>query len=161
MGGPSHGARVWCLGRVPKHRNQWQEVEGLLFSPKNSQLVHILSFHSQGVVSLFIFPTGPTALDSEPRGRRYAKITGHDRNRLYSRAIHCPASMEMHYVQLFLLKSVYEITDCAKNQIPCHGPPRLKEAKSNFFTNRNILQTLKNEPLNIMLLHNTRRMDGP
>ena len=25
---------VWCLGRVPKHRNQWQEVEGLLFSPK-------------------------------------------------------------------------------------------------------------------------------
>ena len=37
---------VWCLGRVPKHRNQWQEVEGLLFSPQNSQLVHILSFHS-------------------------------------------------------------------------------------------------------------------
>ena len=46
LGGPSHGARVWCLGRVPKHRNHWQEVEGLLFSPKNSQLVHILSFHS-------------------------------------------------------------------------------------------------------------------
>ena len=44
LGGPSHGARVWCPGRVPKHRNQWQEVEGLLFSPKNSQLVHILSF---------------------------------------------------------------------------------------------------------------------
>ena len=37
---------VWCLGRVPKHWNQWQEVEGLLFSPQNSQLVHILSFHS-------------------------------------------------------------------------------------------------------------------
>ena len=46
LGGPSPGARVWCLGRVPKHRNQWQEVEGLLFSPQNSQLVHILSFHS-------------------------------------------------------------------------------------------------------------------
>ena len=46
LGGPIHGARVWCLGRVPKHRNQWQEVEGLLFSPQNSQLVHILSFHS-------------------------------------------------------------------------------------------------------------------
>ena len=46
LGGPSHGARVWRLGRVRKHRNQWQEVEGLLFSPKNSQLVHILSFHS-------------------------------------------------------------------------------------------------------------------
>ena len=69
LGGPSHGAWVWCLGRVPKHRNQWQKVEGLLFSPQNSQLVHILSFQSQAVVSLFIFPTSPIALDSEPRGR--------------------------------------------------------------------------------------------
>ena len=25
LGGPSHG-RVWCLGRVPKHRYQWQEL---------------------------------------------------------------------------------------------------------------------------------------
>ena len=33
LGGRSHGARVWCLSRVPKHRNQWQEVEGLLFNP--------------------------------------------------------------------------------------------------------------------------------
>ena len=93
LGGPSHGARVWWLGRVS----------------------HILSFRSLGVVSLFIFPTGPTALDSERRGRRYAENTGHDGNRLYSRAMHCPANMEMHYVQWFLLKSVYEITDCAKN----------------------------------------------
>ena len=46
LGGPSHGARVWCLGRVPKHRNEWQELEGLLFSHKNSQLLHILSFRS-------------------------------------------------------------------------------------------------------------------
>ena len=46
LGGPSHGARVRCLGRVPKNRNKWQEIEGLLFSPKNSQLVHILTFHS-------------------------------------------------------------------------------------------------------------------
>ena len=26
LGGPSHGARVWCLGRVPKHRYHWQEL---------------------------------------------------------------------------------------------------------------------------------------
>ena len=120
--GPNHGARVRCLGRVPKHRNhwqevegllvspkisqllpkhrkQWQEVEGLLFSPQNSQLVQILSFHSQGVVSLFIFPTSQVAHDSEPRGRRYVKNMIYNWNRLYSRAIHCPASMEMHYVQ--------------------------------------------------------------
>ena len=36
LGGLSHGDRVWCLGRVLKHRNQWQEVEGMLFSPQNS-----------------------------------------------------------------------------------------------------------------------------
>ena len=117
LGGPRHGARVWCLGRVPKHRNQWQEVGGLLFSPQNSQLVHILSFHSQTVVSLFIFPTGPTALNSKPRGRRYVKNTGDNGNHLYSRAIQCPASMEKHYVQWFLLKSVQDITICEKNQI--------------------------------------------
>ena len=52
------------------------EVEGLLFSHQNSQLVHILSFQSKAVVSLFIFPIGQIALDSEPRGRRYVKNTG-------------------------------------------------------------------------------------
>ena len=48
------------------------------------------------------------------RGRGYVKNTIYNRNSLYSRSIHCPASMEMRYVQWFLLKSVYEITDCAK-----------------------------------------------
>ena len=49
--------KPWCPGLVSRpsakaqeplarSRGQWQEVEGLLFSPKNSQLVHILSFHS-------------------------------------------------------------------------------------------------------------------
>ena len=120
--------KPWCPGLVSRpsakaqeplarSRGQLQEVQGLLFSPKNSQLVHILSFRSQGVVSLLIFPTGSTTLDSEPSGRRYAKNTGHNRNRLYSRAIHCPASMEKHYIQWFLLKSVQDITVCEKNQI--------------------------------------------
>ena len=58
LGGPSHGARVWRLGRVS----------------------HILSFRSKGVVSLFIFPTGTIALDSEPRGRRYVKNMIYNRN---------------------------------------------------------------------------------
>ena len=59
---------------LARSRGQWKEVEGLLFNPKNSQLVHIFSFHSQGVVFFFIFPTCMIALDSEPHGRRYAKI---------------------------------------------------------------------------------------
>ena len=104
-------AECQSIGTIgKKHRNQWQEIDGLLFSPQNSQLVHILSFYSKAMVSLFIFPTGPTALDFEPRGRRYVKNTGHNMNHLYS---NFPTSMEMHYVQWFLLKGVYEITDCA------------------------------------------------
>ena len=85
---PVFGVSAECQSIEPlaRSRGQWQEVEGLLFSPKNSQLVHILSFHSQALVSLFIYPTCLTALNSEPRGRRYVKNTGHDRNRLYSRA---------------------------------------------------------------------------
>ena len=51
-------------------------------------------------------PTGTTTLDSEPRGRRYVKNMGHNRNRLYSRAIRSPTSMEKHDVQWFILKSV-------------------------------------------------------
>ena len=107
--------KPWCPGLVSRRsekaqeplarsRGQCQEVEGLLFSPQNSQLVHILSFHSQVVASLFMFATGPTALDSEPRGRRYVKNMIYNRNRLYSRAIHSPASIEKHYVQWFILK---------------------------------------------------------
>ena len=54
----------------------------------------------------FLFHLSKIALDSEPRGRRYTKNTGHDRNHLYSMAIHSPTSMEKHYVQWFILKCV-------------------------------------------------------
>ena len=40
------------------------------------------------------------AIDSEPRGRRYVKNTGNNRNRLYSRVLHCPASMCVGYYGL-------------------------------------------------------------
>ena len=113
--------KPWCLGLVSRLSAKAQEPlarsRGLVIQPQKLLVGHILSFSSQGVVSLFIFSVGPTALNSEPRGRRYVKNTGHNWNRLYSRAIHCPASMEKHYVQWFILKSVFEITDCAKNQI--------------------------------------------
>src|SRR6185503_6954548 len=48
-----------------------------------------------------------------------------------------------------------------QTRAPWLRPPRLKKAKSNFFTNRNILHTLNKEPLNIMLLHTSRTKDGP
>ena len=48
-----------------------------------------------------------------------------------------------------------------QTRAPWLGPLRLKKAKSNFFTNHNILHSLKKEPLSIMLLHTSRTMDGP
>ena len=44
-----------------------------------------------------------------------------------------------------------------------HGSVRPDSRRQNliFFINRNILHTLKKEPLNIMLLHTGRTMDGP
>ena len=103
-------AECRSIGTIGKKQRTVARSRGLVIQPQNSQLVHILSFHSQAMVSLFLFPTGPIALDSEPHGRRYVKNTGHNRNRLYSRAIHCPASIEKHYVQWFFLKSVQDIT---------------------------------------------------
>ena len=58
-----------------------------------------VSAECQNIGTSGTFPTGTIALDSVPRGRRYVKNMIYNRIRLYSRAIHCPASMEMHYVQ--------------------------------------------------------------
>src|SRR6185312_14026594 len=41
---------------------------------------------------------------------------------------------------------------------PWLGPPNSRRQNLIFFTNRNILHTLKKEPLNIMLLHTSRTM---
>ena len=97
-------AECQSIGTIGKKQRAVARSRGLVIQPQNSQLVHILSFHSQTVVSLFIFPTGPTALNSKPRGRRYVKNTGDNGNRLYSRAIQCPASMEEHYIQCSFLR---------------------------------------------------------
>ena len=94
--------KPWCPGLVSSPSAKAQEpvarISGLVIQPPKYSS----------------FPTGHVALDSEPRGRRYVKNMGHNRNRLYSRAIHCPPSMEKHYVQWFLLKSVQDITICEK-----------------------------------------------
>ena len=208
LGGPRHGARVWCLGRVPKHRNQWKELQGLLFSPQNSQLVHILSFQSQAVVSLFIFPTGQIALDSQTRhtkpghpglvrsdSRRQNLIFFTNYNILHTlkneplnimlvhtsrrmdgsrglviqpQKLSVGANFELSFLGCGFLIHLSNRSDSPRFSDPTHqtrapwlGPLRLKKAKSNLFTNCNILHTLKKEPLNIMLLHTSRTMDGP
>ena len=39
--------------------------------------------------------------------------------------------------------------------------PDSRRENLDFFTNRNILHSLKKESLNIILLHTSRTMDGP
>ena len=45
--------------------------------------------------------------------------------------------------------------------IALDSEPRGRRYVKNMGHNRNILHTLKKEPLNIMLLHTCRTMDGP
>src|SRR6185312_14302040 len=48
-----------------------------------------------------------------------------------------------------------------QTRAPWLGRPDSRRQNLIFFTNCNILHTLKKEPLNIMLLHTIRTMDGP
>ena len=80
------------------------EVEGLLFSPQNSQLVHILRFHSYAVVSLFIFPIGLTALDSEPVEEDTSKIW-YTTGTVFIQGPSILLLVWRSYVQWFILKS--------------------------------------------------------
>ena len=62
LGGPSPGARVWCLDRVPKHRNHWQEVssstrlgiEGNLTCWKDELGNHTLGTKTQNMSQLTV-----------------------------------------------------------------------------------------------------------
>ena len=87
---PGFGVSAQCqsIGTV------WQELlVGAYFE---------LSF--QGCGFLIHLSNMYDTLDSEPHGRRYVKNMIYNKNRLYSRAIHSPTSMEKHYVQWFILK---------------------------------------------------------
>ena len=77
------------------------------------------------------------------------------------------AYFELSFLGCGFLIHLFNRSDSPRFRAPRHqtrapwlGPPRLKKAKSNFFTNCNILHTLKNEPLSIMLPYTSRRMDG-
>ena len=96
--------KAWYPGLVFGPSAKAQElvarIRGLVIQPLKLSIGAYFELSFLAVVSLFIFPTGPTALDFELCGRRYVKNMGHNRNRLYSRAIHCPASMSIGYYGL-------------------------------------------------------------
>ena len=131
--------KAWCPGLVcrrsataqeplARSRGQWQEVEGLLFSPKNSQLAHILIFRSYLRVCIKLrivqkirfslhesgwtkawcpgLVSGPSAKAQELVARIRGLVIQPQK-----------LSVGAYFGLSFLLKSVYEIMDCAKNQI--------------------------------------------
>src|SRR6185312_2024998 len=71
-----------------------------------------------------------------------------------STSCHCP---------LLLANGSYALALGRDSKTGHHGLVRPDSRRQNliFFTNHNILHTLKKEPLNIMLLHTSRTMDGP
>ena len=113
--------KPWCPGLVSRPSAKAQEplarIRGLVIQPQKHSVVSFFEL-------LFLrcgFLIHLSNRSDSPRFRAtWKKIrqnTGDNRNCLYSRAIHCPASMEKHFVQWFLLKSVQDITVCEKNQI--------------------------------------------
>ena len=113
---PGFGVSAECqsIGTSGKKQRAVARSGGLVIQPQKLSIGVYFELSFLGCGFLFIFPIGQIALDSEPRGRRYVKNMGHNRNRLYSRAIHCP---EKHYVQWFILKSVQDNTVCEKNLV--------------------------------------------
>ena len=92
------GSYALALGRDTKTLS-WKEVEGLLFSPPKLSVGAYFELSFLGCGFLIHLSNKSDRPDSEPCGRRYVKNMIYNRNHLYSRAIHCPASMEKHYVQ--------------------------------------------------------------
>ena len=117
----SERTKAWCPSLVSRPSAKAQESvarsRGLVIQPPKLSIAAYLEFSFLGC-GFFIHLSNRS---DSPRFRApWNKIhqnTGHNRNRLYSWAIHCPASMEKHYVQWFLLKSVQDIMVCEKNQI--------------------------------------------
>ena len=106
LGGSSPGARVWCLGRVPKHWNQWQEVKGLLFSTQKLSVGAYFELLLIGCGFLIHLSNRSDSPRFRAPWKKIRQNMGHNRNRLYSRAVHSPTSMEKHYVQWFIFNSV-------------------------------------------------------
>ena len=113
--------KPWCPGLVSRTSAKAQEPvaksRGLVIQPPKLSVgaYFELSFLRCG------FLIHLSNMSDSPRFRApWKKIRqkyGTQQEPSLFKAIHCPASMEKHYVQWFILKSVQDITVCEKNQI--------------------------------------------
>ena len=114
---PGFGVSAECqsIGTIGKKKRAAARSIGFVIQPQKLSVGAYFELLFLGCGFLIHLSNRYDSPRFRARGIRYIKNMIYNRNRLYSRVIHCPASMEMHYVKWFLLKSVYEITDCAKN----------------------------------------------
>ena len=120
---PGFGASPSAKSQEPVARSR-----GLVIQPPKLSVGAYFELSSQAVVSLFIFPTGSTALSSKPRGRRYIKNYGTQQELSLFKGHPLSCQYGEAYVQWFLLKSVQDITVCEKIRFavlsldgPSHG----------------------------------------
>ena len=102
--------KAWCPGLVSRPRAKAQELvarsRGLVIWPQKLSVGAYFELSILGCGFLFHISNRSDSPRLRAPSKKIHQNMGHNRNRLYSRAIHCPASMEKYYVQWFLLKSV-------------------------------------------------------
>ena len=121
----------WCSGLVSRPCAKAQEPvarsRGLVIQPPKLSVGAYFELSFLGYGFLIHLSNRSAALDSEPRGRRYVKNTRHNRNCLYSRAIHCPASMEKNQAMVpgfDVSAECQSIGTSGKKQRACYLTPK-------------------------------------
>ena len=110
--------KPWCPGLVSRPSAKAQEpvarIRGLVIHPQKLSVGAYFEISFLGCGFLIHLSNRSDSPRFRAPWKKIRQKYGHNRNRHYSRAIHCPASMEKHYFQWFLLKSVQNIMVCEK-----------------------------------------------
>ena len=113
--------KAWCPGLVSGPIAKAQElvvrIRGLVFQPPKLSIGTYFELSFLGCGFLIHLCNRSDSPRFRAPWKKIRQKYGTQQEPFYSRAIHCPASMQKHYVQWFLLKTMYEIRDCAKYQI--------------------------------------------
>ena len=107
-------AEYQSIGTIGKKQTAVARSRGLVFQPPKLSVGAYFELSFLGYGFLIHLSNRSDSPRFRAPWKKIRQKYGNNRNRLYSRAIHCPACMEKHYVQWFLLKSVQDITVCEK-----------------------------------------------
>ena len=151
-------AECQSIGTIAKEQRAVARSRGLVIQPQNLLVGAYFELSFLGCGFLIHLSNRSESPRFRAPWKKIRQKYGTNMNRLYSRSIHCPASMDMHYVQWFVLKSVYEIMVCEKIRFSLHESGWTKPWCPGLVS---WPSAKAQEPLNIMHLHTGRTMDGP